>query len=172
MDYKKYQTLARRTESFIGDIDYRLDHACKGLVTESIELFAADDDANEVEELGDILWYLDLGCAALGINLSDLNFDRIPTDRKDIDYILIAVGDFTDILKREKFYRASQNADGVKECFSRILAHIISICTEKGYELVDVMEKNIEKLAKRYPDKYSDELATNRDLEKERAVFE
>lgn len=36
----------------------------------------------------------------------------------------------------------------------------------------EILRKNIEKLQKRYPDKYSDEKALNRDLETERSVLE
>lgn len=180
MDYYKYQTLARRTESISPEVykeyelDYRLDHCLKGLITESIELLASEDECNEVEEIGDIFWYLDLGCSVFGKIIGDLPFVSIKTDRTDLDYILIYIGDFADLLKRKKFYNREDLEFDKKtlHIFALIFSHLVSICTGKDISLSDVLEKNIEKLKIRMPKEYTDELAINRDLEKERSVFE
>ncbi len=46
------------------------------------------------------------------------------------------------------------------------------VCVAAGFSLEQAMEANIRKLSVRYPDKYSDERAANRDKKSERSAIE
>lgn len=46
------------------------------------------------------------------------------------------------------------------------------ICERLGMDMGTLMERNIAKLKARYPEKFTEESATNRDLEKERKILE
>lgn len=46
------------------------------------------------------------------------------------------------------------------------------MCERLGLDMGNLMEKNISKLKQRFPEKFTNEAATNRDLTKERAILE
>jgi hypothetical protein len=46
------------------------------------------------------------------------------------------------------------------------------LCDDLGVDFEDVWERNIKKLAARYPEKYSRNKALNRNLNKERKILE
>lgn len=179
MNYETYQPLARRTETQQVHFHWedkekyqRLIHAQCGMTTEVIEFMFADDDANKNEELGDIFWYLDLGCSVLGWTIGSLN----PVRHKELektDLILFGLGEYTDVLKRRYYYGKDLEhwKNQVHQAFGMILAGLTDIIVEEGFEIHDILEKNIEKLRIRQPGKFSTEAAINRDVEKERQVF-
>lgn len=93
-----YQELALRTEPSAVDYaaareradDYvfvRLNHCANGLATEAGEFIDAlkkyqyygrtIDYANLVEELGDVMWYVAIGCAALGLTMEEVQEKNI-----------------------------------------------------------------------------------------------
>lgn len=119
----EYVTLAGFTEApasialtRIDEKIIRLDHAAKGMCTETGEIQdqlkrhifygLPLDDLHMVEELGDLLWYVALACNTLGVSMES------------------------------------------------------------------VMAKNIAKLMKRYPNKFTEKDALSRDLQTERKVLE
>lgn len=82
MEGKKYQELAMRTRPKDLGKDEMLINAALGVAGESGEF--ADilkkwqfqghdkDEAHLAKELGDILWYVAMGCEGLGINMDDV----------------------------------------------------------------------------------------------------
>lgn len=182
MNYETYQQLARRTESQElhlhddGIVFYqRLAHAQFGMTTEIIELLQADDDGNKNEELGDVFWYVDLAVEIFGCNISALNPLR-HGDLSGVDLMLHGLGEFTDQMKRRYYYGKNfELATFKNNCFNglaMILAGLTDIAIEEGFSIADILEKNIEKLRIRQPGKFSGEAAINRDVEKERRVFD
>lgn len=161
MNNKEYQALALRT---CPESSKNLTHAILGISGEVGELFLGND--NFIEEAGDILWFIALGCECLNTNISDINtIERNHFDKKSD--MVICQGICSDTLKRSLFYNTELNKALLIEAFGRMI-YIIS-------EVVDIekaMELNIEKLKKRFPDGYSDHHAVNRDLEKESKVFQ
>ena len=87
MDYNSYQEAVLNLKSdkfYFIDTETNCDllHAAIGLVTESAEFIDAIkkaiyygrplDKTNLKEELGDVLWYLALGCHALNTNIGEV----------------------------------------------------------------------------------------------------
>lgn len=50
--------------------------------------------------------------------------------------------------------------------------YVANICNINKWDLREILETNINKLEARYPEKFSNELAINRDLSKERNILE
>ncbi len=99
MDINEYKNKALRTDYadysdfHIGDVSARLDYASMGLVTESAKILDiikkskkslnSLDKAKIQEELGDLLWYMNLTLDELNISFDELmqsSIDKI--DRK------------------------------------------------------------------------------------------
>ena len=55
---------------------------------------------------------------------------------------------------------------------NEIYQYILTIAYSYGVDIEDGLEKNIAKLKKRYPEKFDENLAVNRDLETERKILE
>jgi NTP pyrophosphatase (non-canonical NTP hydrolase) len=80
-EFQTYQSLAMRTAKPM-DVQDDLLHAALGLTGEAGEF--ADcikkhwaynqplDSQNAIEELGDLLWYIALGCNALGVSMDEV----------------------------------------------------------------------------------------------------
>lgn len=178
MTYKQYQALARRTESISGVQNenmesFRLIHMQFGLTTEIIEFKNSEDEANDVEELGDIFWYLDGACDVFGVDIDKL-FRVRHKDLEAVDLMLYGLGEFTDLLKRRYYYRLDDAAFRNKalHALSLIDTGLSDIIVECDYNISDILEKNIEKLRIRMPGKFEGVQFVDRDLEKERSVFE
>jgi NTP pyrophosphatase (non-canonical NTP hydrolase) len=183
MNYTEYQKLARRTESLPKFIDerteweFRLNHANIGLQTEIGELFESEDDEiNMKEELGDIFWYLDLACHVFGITIYDLPTVRLDTKYSDEIRLIVYNAQFADKAKCLIYYRQQfdlDNSDNKKAFKSdENIKDCLNIADDNTIPVHEILESNIAKLSARFPDKYTDQAALNRDIEKERQVLE
>lgn len=89
MDFQIYQHQAMRTAKPMEPAD-DLMHAALGLAGEAGEfadaikkhlVYGRDlDRENAIEELGDVLWFVALGCNALGVSMADVaqaNIDKL-----------------------------------------------------------------------------------------------
>jgi len=81
-------------------------------------------------------------------------------------------GEFLDPLKKALFYGKPVDKVNLTEELGDIMWYIAIACDALGVELGDVMQRNITKLATRYPDKFTTDAAINRDLDAERKVLE
>ena len=81
-------------------------------------------------------------------------------------------GEFADSVKRSLFYKQEYDRTNAIEELGDVMWYIALAIDILGTSFDEVMEKNIAKLAKRYPDKYTDYHALNRDLESERKILE
>lgn len=83
------------------------------------------------------------------------------------------VGELSEIVKASVEYgKGPVDKVHVTEEVGDCCWRLAQICDALGIRLEDCMEKNIAKLAKRYPEKFTDELALNRNLVAERTVLE
>lgn len=83
-------------------------------------------------------------------------------------------GELADGVKRHVFYGKPLDVVNVKEEIGDLMWYVALLCNALELNLGEVMGLNIAKLQKRYPDKYTDELAAeeNRDREGERKILE
>jgi NTP pyrophosphatase (non-canonical NTP hydrolase) len=100
------------------------------------------------------------------------------TQDKNIRLMHAAMGmvtesaEFIDALKKNFYYNKTLDTVNLKEEIGDVLWYVAIACDALGVSLNQVMERNIEKLAARYPEKYSDECALHRDLKKEHEILE
>lgn len=168
----------------------KLMHAAMGLVTEAAELSEETlekvlfDHVHVIEELGDLEWYVALAVRALGKNLDDID-DRahrtylaetqnMPTLRSDwaTRRIIVTAGDLIDQLKKLTIYSKPLDEEKFLTGIVKLRGYIDVMCLCVRVRLHEVREKNIAKLMKRYPDKFTSERAINRDLDGERRALE
>ena len=69
--------------------------------------------------------------------------------------IVTEAGELADILKRFKVYKKPLDLEHIKEELGDTLHYMIYILNKFGWNLDDLMNHNMNKLKKRYPDGYS-----------------
>lgn len=81
-------------------------------------------------------------------------------------------GELMDQLKKNIFYGKELDLVNIEEELGDLEWYMAIIRDVLGVTQAQVQEKNIAKLRKRYPEKFTSEAALNRDLDAERAVLE
>jgi NTP pyrophosphatase (non-canonical NTP hydrolase) len=81
-------------------------------------------------------------------------------------------GEIQDALKRHVFYGKELDEPNLVEELGDVLWYVALLCHTLNVDLEDAMKKNIEKLAERYPDKFTQTDAINRNTSAERVIFE
>lgn len=189
-EYPTYKPMKKRLQK---TKTLRLLHAAILMSSECGELFQnallADsknvmlDIPNIIEELGDICWGL-----AQTFSILDTSFptkiqksDSIIKSTKGVETkatlsaigtLTIRTSTFLDHMKRCIYYGTAFDYTLIQnECY-QILAICNIISDIYTIPFVVVLKKNIDKLKKRYPGKYSDNQAIHRNLKNERKTLE
>lgn len=81
-------------------------------------------------------------------------------------------GEFIDALKKYIFYGKPIDEVNLAEELGDLFWYIGLACDELGVDFESVWEKNIAKLKARYPEKFTEKAALNRNLNKERGILE
>lgn len=71
-------------------------------------------------------------------------------------------GELVDLIKKWVFHEKPLDEDHAKKELGDVLWYAALICESFGWKMEDVMELNIEKLRKRYPDGFTPKDANNR----------
>lgn len=150
----------------------RLLHAVLGVITETMELIQNTDHINEIEEVGDIYWYLAIGADELKTSFEDLKLlsqyqvqQLRDMDEEDAGItVALTVHELADVLKRASFYGVSLDEVRLARAFGNILMILAAIEEAGEFTAAEAQERNIAKLRKRYPDRFTTEAAVNRDL--------
>lgn len=82
------------------------------------------------------------------------------------------VGELADVYKRALAYKKDIDLVNVKEEVGDIIWYLMNFCTLNKIDIHECLQMNINKLQKRFPNKFNTEDALNRDLDKERAALE
>lgn len=170
-----------------GDISKDFTHAVLGLVTETHELFAAKEEVNAIEEIGDLAFYLEALRQTLDAHspLVAAEFEahlnaRINVLVAEVDEGKLAdvVNEWLDLAKRWVGYgKAPTMSTSVLMAEAIALVSVVVGGMSEPGTASARMEKaklvNVEKLLKRYNGmQFNAERAVNRDLPAERAVLE
>lgn len=186
MKFSQYSPLALRTAKPLTQ-EQNLRHAAILLVSEAGEIADAIkafaiygkplDKVNLVEEVGDLLWGLNLYITARGRNprtvdevvVMHTTFEvrRISDPWKLVD-LAILIGAFASNLGTP----SKSKKDSKEELLHSLCWSLILLLDYVGVTFEHALATNIAKLAKRYGDKYSDYKALNRDTEVERVALE
>jgi NTP pyrophosphatase (non-canonical NTP hydrolase) len=81
-------------------------------------------------------------------------------------------GELLDTIKKYIYYGKELDEVNLIEEVGDIFWYLALFCKSLNVSFEEVMKKNIEKLEARYPEKFTEEKAINRDLDKERGVLE
>lgn len=156
-------------------------HAALGINDEFFELADAvesGDEVNIIEEQGDLLWFLALASHSLGFNLLTTDHIKDSPGQESVDVAGLlrkSVADITSYVKKAYAYGKMDNG-GLLHIQNGILQAVRCVNTlsvRMGKDPLEVRQKVIDKLVKRFGDKYSDVAAdiNNRDLDGEREVL-
>lgn len=80
-------------------------------------------------------------------------------------------GELLDALKKHIYYGKPLDVVNLKEEVGDCLYYLAMICDTLGITIEDAMRLNVAKLAKRYPEGFTQQDATNRDIPLELEVF-
>ena len=81
-------------------------------------------------------------------------------------------GELSDNLKRHMYYGQELDVPNIMEECGDLMWYIALLCRTCGKSLEEVMEANIEKLRRRFPEGFTEEKVLNRNLASEREVFD
>lgn len=184
----EYQQQAMRTANTndrATTTEQRLCNAALGLCGEAAELLhqltweidVTDENLTQesvkdlIKELGDILWYVAFTANTLGFELDEYILDR-PITESSIPWepmsITIEAGAIADDVKKHVFHGHKLDKTVMIWRLGNIIRSVDYICSVSFANIPDqitirtVMEKNIEKLWKRYPKGFSQEASINR----------
>ena len=179
MKFIDYSPLALRTAKPLPH-EQQVLHALLGLVTEVGEL--ADcikrhviyskplDKVNLMEEVLDSFWYLNLYMYEM--KLGGGIVDELTPDRPAADWELVRGALYLNSLVGTLNVPDIERGVPASEVVAAIAGLLLNTLNASGFTLSDALTRNIDKLALRYGDKYSDYNALNRDTTAERALLE
>lgn len=82
------------------------------------------------------------------------------------------VSEIEDVYKKLLAYDKPIDEVNEKEEMGDLMWYVVNHCRQKGWDLEEIMATNIAKLRARYPEKFTQEAALNRNLEAERKILE
>ena len=173
LTFDEYQQRSQRT-AVDGKPDAIL-FSCMGLCGETGEVLENinryyDNETLEIskpekikDELGDVLWYLSDIAFKHNQKLSDIHYPGTYCCIKDAGINLaIASANVADYLKKVYGHNHTINLERLKELLGVVLHYMGVISHHSKFDLTDVMDMNIEKLMKRYPEGFESEKSINR----------
>lgn len=199
MNIEQYLPLARRTLKVLPNFRQHMIHMAMGIVGEisgelidaakKVFVYGKDYDAtNHTEEVGDAMWYIANLLPDLNVNpyYAQLALDsgveqgKLASERvvgADFGYpeMLLSICSTVTAAAAKLGSYDPKHAPGTGEVITTVqifCGNLGVICGVLDIDPAVAMERNINKLAARYGDKYSDLAALNRDLANERIVLE
>lgn len=86
--------------------------------------------------------------------------------------IVTEAAEIADAIKKAIFYGKPLDLINIQEEIGDCFWYLAVLARETGAPFEDIMAQNIAKLRARYPDKFTEEAALNRDLDAERLTLE
>lgn len=81
-------------------------------------------------------------------------------------------GELLDVLKKNHAYGRGLDHANIREEIGDVLWYLALLARATGTNLDQIAATNVAKLKQRYPEKFTNELALNRNLAAERAILE
>lgn len=166
MNLKEYQLQAKRTCPSLGSEKLDLAHMVLGIFSEYEEWFNATDTVNETEELADMYWYLANYCTFRGYDISEINWEYCYNWMSFETNVSI----LQDYIKKYIAYNKEINKNDELYIIGALLLNINDMYGD--FDIEQSLQNNIDKLRIRFPEKFDENLAKNRDLESERKELE
>ena len=172
MNLQSYQEQAKRTTADLGSTILNLTHMALGMCTELSELQDAienEDHVNIGEELADFQWYLANYNTIRGYTYTENNS---PVYYEEINDLYYTVSELQDLIKKELAYGKTINEKLEKSLLDSLHYMIKGFYNTYKLDQGEYLQKNIDKLIARYPEKFNSDDAINRNLEAERKILE
>lgn len=188
MKFSEYKEQVKRTLPDMGSFNdnpiiLNSIHMVLGMFSEVYELeegIRNGDEINVAEELTDIAWYICNYCNVRGIepvvsliaNVDEVDADRLIANK---ERMVEAMSELQDYDKKEFAYTKLETLEIAKKrhiLVNTIINNLDSCYTNAGIDCEKAMQNNIDKLRKRFPNKFNNEDANNRNLEIERKELE
>jgi NTP pyrophosphatase (non-canonical NTP hydrolase) len=155
-------------------------HMTLGMFSEISELRAAilnNDKVNISEELADIMWYhsgeLILRNIPFTLEFSEL---KHKLENVNIDKLLImlvnSISEYSDLVKKDFAYNKFYEKHFYQLHITTIFNSVANIANYFEIDMEKALQNNIDKLYKRFPDKFTEHNAINRNLDVERKELE
>ncbi|MDR1018993.1 MAG: hypothetical protein LBM02_09880 [Lachnospiraceae bacterium] len=187
MTISEYQKEAKRTVGDLGSLKLNLAHMVMGITSELEEIYRAslkNDIVNLNEEIADVIWYLANYCTFRNFNFEEIignimyksifDLDILEFDKDDIidnlPVLETSVSLLTDYVKKYVAYNKPFDVKKEKQAILGIVLALTNLTLDFNFDTD--LQKNIDKLKQRYPEKFTEERALNRDLEVERKILE
>ncbi len=124
------------------------------------------DLINTREEHGDTNWYIANECNIYGLDFLSL-YDIAKEYLDSNNIIEFKLHDLVDLHKRELAYGKDIDRDDLFDELLGLTQYLIIEAETNGFSYEDSLQRNIAKLYKRYPEKFTQDNALNRDLQSE-----
>lgn len=154
MDFKEYVKLAMRTNVKDRDFKNNILNGLLGLYGETIEFITASE-TGELDELGDCYWY-----TALLFHTTGLEPLSIIKPKNNLSH---NIGLLSDHFKKHFFQGHKLDSTLVQLLLSEIKFHLDRYSKWLQSSPEEVMEHNINKLKKRFPEGFEVEKSINRE---------
>lgn len=177
MKIEEYKELANRTMADLGSEVMDFAHMALGLTSELGELFSAgenQDRANIIEEHGDLNWFLAGICKIFNFGFTEIINEglNIKQDEEIPTEALTSVFEIADMSKALLAYGKPVDRAKLRCQLVRLATFLKAIPVEENFDYLHSLQKNIEKLQARFPDKFDADKAINRDTDNERKILE
>jgi len=80
--------------------------------------------------------------------------------------------ELADVYKKNLAYKKDIDIVNVKEEIGDLLWYVVNFCTINKLDIGEILATNIAKLQLRYPERFEEHMAINRDITKERELLE
>lgn len=171
----EFQKEAIRTLPDLGSLLLNSIHMTLGMGSETYdELLTAtenNDPVNIAEEIADAQWYMVNYATLYGIELPEV-LPYYPTDDSQEILYMTAVAKLQDMDKKELCYGKKADPEERKKQLFLALQFLEYGAETHGINAAEARQKVINKLRYRYPEKFSQEHAINRNTEAERRILE
>ena len=150
MMYEEYIDLAMRTSRKDLSKTDSLLNACLGLAGEYAELRDTLDVDDRKNELGDLHWYFALAY----VNSEIDNLEDVSTEMDDIN-LLKTIGNLCDYVKKIVYQGHELDKVEMTNLISKLFNRLRQECYIQGFSQTEIMQLNIDKLMRRYPEGFT-----------------
>lgn len=178
MQLSKYQEEAKRTCSDLGE-KLNLAHMVLGIGSETEEVYKAaveNDFIGIGEEIADKFWYIANYCSFRNIDFQYLYDTRNEFTEEaweaNSEVEVIKFSKLQDYIKKYIAYNKPIDPKLELNALRGIVWSLTEVISNYNADLNVLLERNIAKLKARFPEKFTEEAALNRNLVKERSILE
>jgi len=101
---------------------------------------------------------------------------ELETDQENNFHMLLGMltelGEMSDAFKKNLAYKKPLDWVNVQEELGDLMWYVAGFCEINDLDFYAILRNNVKKLKTRYPEKFNEEDAINRNLDKERIVLE